>query len=381
MKEVVKDVTVSVVKENNEEVTKEMAQKIQDEISQATNKIQAEIAQMKNITNFVKTTGMSGHSLEVVGNSVKEMIKPGTLAEDVETIDLSGIQKAQITTGNAAQLVFSEMHRGILGIAETYGTFLRDASVFNTTQNTYSIVFENALGDNGAFVDEAADATLAAMTFSKKEVTCKKWVKFVGLSEEVLEDSEPEDIGAFVIRRLGIAYGLFVDKIGFDKVVSNTTAGKVVSSASGGKFTPTFDELVNTVAMVKASVLPGSAWYMHRTVWANIMKLKDGNSRPLIEINNSLIIQPGRDSGIGPVGNLLGYPIYTVDAMVSTEAVDKKYIVFGNLQESACAIVRRGYQIEQDKKLESGIHRIKGSTRVQVENLLDALAFVQSSAS
>ena len=96
------------------------------------------------------------------------------------------------------------------------------------------------------------------------------------------------------------------------------------------------DNLRDMIAQVKSSVLPGSVFVMHRSVWAIVQKKKASTggdyfvsvANPVLGPNSAADIRPG----ILPAGTIWGYPVYLSDKMPSSTAVSTKFVIFGNMR-------------------------------------------------
>ncbi|KKK78525.1 hypothetical protein LCGC14_2842710, partial [marine sediment metagenome] len=98
------------------------------------------------------------------------------------------------------------------------------------------------------------------------------------------------------------------------------------------------DDLRDMITQIKATVLSGSSYTMHREIWATVQKLKgsDGQfiatvSNPVLNPNNALG-EGGVVSGLRPAGTIWGYPVWLSDQLpdIAATAVSTKFIAFGN---------------------------------------------------
>lgn len=179
------------------------------------------------------------------------------------------------------------------------------------------------VGENAAISD--TKTTLGQITLN-----ASKAALIVAMSSELEEDSIV-DFGAYLNEIIAEAFGAEEDSQFFmgsgsphTGIFSGThTFGNAVNVANVAGIT--YDKLVDCVRGLKASYLRGAAWYMHRTIYAVIEKLKDSSNRPLF-VNAG---DPTRQT-------LFGYPVRLVNTApdASTSAAGSPLILLGNLRNS-----------------------------------------------
>ena len=88
----------------------------------------------------------------------------------------------------------------------------------------------------------------------------------------------------------------------------------------------------DVIASIPTAALTDAGFYFHRTVWG---KIRQRSTSGVFEFGQ---FQPmlgtlRRENGIQPVGEILGYPVYTTDVLPanSTTAVSTAFGVFGSL--------------------------------------------------
>lgn len=114
--------------------------------------------------------------------------------------------------------------------------------------------------------------------------------------------------------------GLLPPKTGFANIASTTT--------------PTVEELIDTVHALDPAYRDGSVWVMNDTTLKILRKLKDGDSRPLLQNHDSSI-----EGGMGG-SSLLGYRVVIDQAMPSIAASGAtKFIAFGRMNDAY--VIRR----------------------------------------
>ena len=115
-----------------------------------------------------------------------------------------------------------------------------------------------------------------------------------------------------------------------------------------------YESIVDLVASLKERYLVGSkvGFIMNRTTLAQVRKIVDSNGQP--------IWFPGM---VGNPANLLGYPVFTSDAM-PTYAVDAFAIAFGNWEEGYLLADRHGIRVLPDPYSTPGVTRFWVSRRI-----------------
>lgn len=114
--------------------------------------------------------------------------------------------------------------------------------------------------------------------------------------------------------------GLLTPKTGFANIASTTT--------------PTVEELIDTVHALDPEYRDGAVWVMNDTTLKVLRKLKDGDSRPLLQNHDSSI-----EGGMGG-SSLLGYRVIIDQAMPSIAASGAtKFAAFGRMNEAY--VIRR----------------------------------------
>lgn len=265
-------------------------------------------------------------------------------ANDIKNIAF-GQKSAYLTVNDqtGGYLVPTEVHSEIMRIGETTGLVLRDARNFGMTDVEIPTYTGDAL--QGSYVGEDSAGSESQQDIGQAKLKAAEWMNIVRLSNKLIKKANvnvAEWLMALVAE--GLAYRF--DREGFMGgtyagspfvgllASSNVTSQTLASTKTG------FEDFDFTEASIAAGSIPtaaaqGSAFYFHRTVWAQIKAKKDSTSG-LYEFNqnNSNLMSLRRDFGIQPVGEIDGYPVYTTDVLpaYSASAVSTKFGVFGNLK-------------------------------------------------
>ena len=190
---------------------------------------------------------------------------------------------------------------------------------------------------------------MTAMGFGQAVLQAKKWQLAFVLGNDLLGDAVV-DLADWLLALAGEALANKIDKQGFvgnsDPFIGalNNTDVTQFTLASGKTGFTNFDVLADSsdvIAQVEESVLPGAAFYMHRTVWAKLRAQKDtaGNFiLPFAGLASPAVLQDNpTGGGVRPAGEILGYPVFTCRHLpdITQTAVSKNFIVFGNFKAAA----------------------------------------------
>ena len=374
IKEIIKEEFKSAFEGVQEVITNEVKTEV-EKVESKVSSLQNELAEIKSATQEVHAkTGMSKSTLEALGNTTKSIFGV-EISEDALTLK-APTQIDGSVSGSGAELMFVDLHEGIITLAESYGVLLRDASKFTSRERTYKLVFGQNSTAHGGYDTESANRDSEKETFGKKEVTLQKWRKIIGVSMEALEDSAPEDLGAYIAKKLSEHYGLFMDAQIHTALVGSASAPVQVTSGATGTFLPTYEDLIDITAKPQGAVLGRSAFYMHRQVWASIRKIKDGAGSYVVQGNKNILVSAnGRPVEGQPVGYIDGYPVYLSDEF-ATPSANAIIGVFGDMSEAVAVIQRKGFGITSDssEKFSSDIVLVKGMARNAVSLLHDGTA-------
>ena len=252
-------------------------------------------------------------------------------------------QKAAYLTVNdqtGGYLVPTEVHNEIMRIAETVGYVARDARNFGVADIEIPIYTAEAM--QGSYVGEDAAGSESQNDFGQAKLQAAQWVNIVRLSNKLISKANvnvAEWLMAIVAE--GMAYRL--DREGF---MGGTYAGSTFVGILGSDNVTTqtlgtgrtgFEDITPEEASIAIGSLPNSAlangaFYFHRTVWARIRTQKSGDNY-VFNQDNAAIASLRRESGMQPVGEILGYPVFTTDVLpaYSASANSTKFGLFANL--------------------------------------------------
>lgn len=257
-------------------------------------------------------------------------------------------------------LVPEEVDASIRRIAASVGLIMSQTEQFTMRRDNVQIPAYRGSFLEGEYIDEDSTGSTTAITFSQARLLAKTWQLAFPVSNELLADSAV-DLADWLLALAGEAQANMIDKQGFagtgapfvgvlksDDVTTYTlgtgdTAFSNFSAAVDGS---------DIVGNLNESMLPGAAWYFHRTVWAKIRQETDSNGQPLLSLGGqpSMAILQNNPTGgaIRPMGELWGFPVYTTDHLPanSESAANTAFGIFGNFGASAFGR-REGLRVAQ----------------------------------
>lgn len=247
-------------------------------------------------------------------------------------------------------LVATEVEAAILRIAASVGLVMAQAQQWSMGTDQKAIPNYTGSFLEGSFlgVDAAGDVT--ALSFGTANLIVHKWQLAFVVGNDLLADSSPA-LADWLLSLAGEALANMTDKQGFAGT-SNPFVGilnhadvTVATLPSGETTFASFNVVTDAsdvIANLDESVLDGAAWYMHRTVWAKLRAAKDSANAFILPQAGAvsagvLANYSGNVGGPRPVGEMLGYPVFTTRHLPanSATAVSTKYMIFGNLKALA----------------------------------------------
>lgn len=260
----------------------------------------------------------------------------------VRAVTMGGMIHGKATTfmneGNAtdavdsegAYIVPQEFNATLLRIVEQYGVARQEA--FRIPLRRDELKFPTLTsGVTAYWPGEAAPLTQSKPAFSTVTLSTKKMAILVQATSELVEDSSIE-IASLLATLVGEAIAKEEDRVAFTGVVANSDPFEGLLTHANTVAVPmpdtktTFgalhaDNLLDLANGVSSSVQNGGAFYMHRTIFDVVRKLKD-------EQGQYIWLNPGNNQN-----TVWGYPVRFVEAMpaIGDTAVSTPFILFGNL--------------------------------------------------
>lgn len=191
-------------------------------------------------------------------------------------------------------------------------------------------------------VNESSQIADTKVTLTYSTLTASKVAAIVAMTSELDEDSIV-DIGAYVNEQLAEAFAEEEDGQIFAGTGSPHTGAFNASSTYGNKVqvadaaSIAYNDLVSCSMGLKSWYLRGAAWYMHRTVAAELMKIKDTANNPILQ-----------NAGDPMRTTLLGYPVVLIESApnASTATAGMPLIILGNLQKAGIFGLKRDYTMK-----------------------------------
>lgn len=254
------------------------------------------------------------------------------LARAVLTKDPSVKAMTEGTDNAGGYLVPDEYVATLIRVIEQYGVARRSATIVPMTRHELNLPSLTA-GVTVYWPGEASAITESQPTLGNVGLVAKKLAALVPVSGELMEDSSIA-LANLLATIVGEAMAAEEDRVAFaGKTAANDPfdgilyASGVTSVVMATGDTDFADVNANYLADLAAAVTSGAAsgakFYMHRTVFNVVRKLKD--------TQNNYIYAPA--GGLQP-STIWGYPFELVEQMpaLSASGVSKPFIAFGNLR-------------------------------------------------
>lgn len=257
--------------------------------------------------------------------------------KDVETIKTIN-EKAMVEGTDSAGgfLVPEELRAEVVRLAEDYGLVRKLARVIPMRRDTLNlpkitasvVVYWPGEGNAG---------TESQPTLGQVQLLAKTCVGLSIMSNELLEDAEVDTVDMLVeIFAEAIAgeednQGLVGNGSPFTGIINTSGVNVVTLGAGDTSFSNVdADDLRDMISQIKPLALSGAAFFMHRTVWGIVQKLKQ-NGQYIATLANP-VVTGDASKGTGIVGYIWGYPVYLSEKMPDNSAADTEFIIFGNLK-------------------------------------------------
>lgn len=267
-------------------------------------------------------------------------------------------------------LVSREIADAIMRIAASVGTIMSQAAKWNMTSDELAVPNYTGSFLKGAYLGVDLPGTVTGLTFGQAQLIAKKWQLAFVVGNDLLADASV-NVADWLLALGGEALANEIDYQGFiggassgdpflgilnypSTTTVDETGTKVTSYVlpTGSTTFAKFGLMTDSSAMIgdlEESLLPGAAFYMHRTVWAKIRSQTDtagnyilpfaGLAKPEAAVEN----HPG-GGPIKPAGEILGYPVYTNRWLPAvgasnvngfSDTASNPFVIFGNMRAFA----------------------------------------------
>jgi HK97 family phage major capsid protein len=214
----------------------------------------------------------------------------------------------ETTAADGGTLVPDVTRPEILRLMEEFGVGRSDFRVLPMGVSKVVKIPRKLTGATVTRTSENTAITDTKVTLDYVTLTASKVAAIVAMSNELDEDSIV-DMGQYVNELLGESFaeeedGQFYAGTGSPHTgLFNTTStyGKEVQVASAADIS--YDDLVSVVYGIKSNYLLNAVWRMHRTVYAEICKIKDLQDRPIV-------VNPAEPTK----ASMFGYPIRLIES-------------------------------------------------------------------
>jgi HK97 family phage major capsid protein len=229
-------------------------------------------------------------------------------------------------------LVPEEFRPTLIRLVEVFGVARQWATIIPMAR--HEMVFPRLTGNVQVFwINEGKPINQVQPKFGELRLVAKKLAALVPVTGELLEDSTiaianllatlfAEQIAAEEDRVAfrGDAVGLGDP---FTGVLNQPGVVQVPLGAGDTSFNDVdADDLADATAALRSSAQSGARWWMHRTVWNIIRKIKTVDGEYIVQMPT------------GPMPAMLwGFPLTLVEQMpgITEDASDTPFIIFGNL--------------------------------------------------
>lgn len=258
-----------------------------------------------------------------------------------DTNTLASFKALNEGTGSAGGFsVPEEFAAEINRIAEDFGLVRKLSRTIPMNSDTMNVP-RLATGVTVSFPGEGVAGTPSQFVEANVQLLAKTAVGLTVASNELLADANISIVD-FLTELFGEALAGEEDSQGFAGTGAPFTgiledAGVNVVDLGTGDVDFTDADLTDyrdMITQVKPLALQGAAYFLNKTVWADIQKETDSQGAFHLAAANP-VLTPGATAGViggVVVGALWGYPVYLSEKMPATTGVSTKFAIFGNLR-------------------------------------------------
>ena len=317
------------------------------DISRSLSQIQLKVSQQR--------TGNFGSAIERIcadenmRNAVNGIVRSAANHSGQKSFNINDAQKKAVedykralTTGATpgSAYINAQLITEIYSLIAEFGIW-KGFDVIPVSTATTKLIVDTTDPDM-LWVDEGAEPAEAAYAGANVTAAIKKMLGWIGVSNELLEDSEV-DIARYLLPKFANATAKRLD---FACTSANGDAdtvdggmngifyGGTASVAAAGNVsvaTLDYEDFLNAMLAVNAAALSRPCkWFIHPQMLVRCLSIKDLNGRP--------IFLPSIDApSLGAIGSILGYPVVLSHTAPNVDGVSKKIAVFGDpMGEAVC---------------------------------------------
>lgn len=265
----------------------------------------------------------------IMGKTVFDMIKNPAKFKTLDPQD-------EASSADGGYLVPDVTRAEILRLIEEYGQARQYMRTLPMGKAKVVKIPKKLTGVTVSRIGENVSIPDSKVTLGQITLTASKAGLIVAMSSELDEDSIV-DFGAYLNELIGEAFAQEEDEQFFAGTSSPHTGVFNTSSTYGNYVNVSsvdnidYDSLVSCVRGIKQSYLRGGAWYMHRTVFGVIEKIKGTDGHPVVVNAGDPVRQ-----------NLFGLPVRLIESAPtsSTTAAGMPLVLLGNLNNSIVGLKR-----------------------------------------
>lgn len=300
---------------------------------QVTERVEKAVRDMRidRALNGRDVTGLDDETKKAFAADIRSIAR-GEKAAYLENSDQTG-----------GYLVPTEVHNGILRIAETVGLVARDARRWAMGSDELEIPRYTGSVMQGEYVGEDEEGDETQKDIGVARLHAKTWMVIFRIGNTLLADASVSVADwlmamaaegmAYRLDREGFMGGTFAGSPFVGLLQSADVTTQTLASTKTGFEDLDMTEVSKAIGAVKTAALGNGAFYFSPSTWAQIRIQKSGDN--FVFGQNQISLNTlRRENGIQPVGEMLGYPVYTTDVLpaYSASAISTKFGAFANLE-------------------------------------------------
>lgn len=257
----------------------------------------------------------------------------------------SGEELISESDSRGGYLIPVEVAKGIEYIARTVGLVMSKVTTWPMTSDELDIPAYTGSVLEGAYLGVNAAGDITAVTFEQAKLAVKKWQLAFAVGNDLLQDA-PENLADWLMALAAEALANKVDKMvlaGTGNPFVGILHSNDVTAVTLGTGKDTFEEYSviddssTVIGTLEESMLTDACFIFSKTVWANLRTQKDDAGAYLLDKAGLLVEDPKSLSGPKPVGEIMGFPVYTNRHLpaLTASAASTKFGIFGNLKCAA----------------------------------------------